>query len=123
MQRAHSEPLQYRMMRYPSGPGSDGVFQLTRHALPSVGPGDVRIRISHISVDPGMRGWITPERSYTPPVQPGEVMRAFGVGEVVESEASGIEVGDWMTGFTGVQTEVVLPARAAKDRHAFRGAS
>lgn len=114
MHRARSEPVQYRMMRYPSGPGSDGVFELTREALPGVGPGDVRIRISHISVDPGMRGWITPKRSYMPPVQPGEVMRAFGVGEVVESEARGIEVGDWMTGFTGVQTEAVLPARALR---------
>lgn len=58
-----------------------------------------------------MRGWITPKRSYMPPVQAGEVMRAFGVGEVLESCSDGIEVGDWMTGFTGVQSEAVLLAR------------
>jgi NADPH-dependent curcumin reductase CurA len=61
-----------------------------------------------------MRGWITPKRSYMPPVQPGEVMRALGVGEVVESRAEGVAVGDWMTGFTGVQSEAVLPARALR---------
>jgi hypothetical protein len=46
-----------------------------------------------------------------PPVQLGEVMRAFGVGEVVASRADGIAAGDWMSGFTGVQTEAVLSAR------------
>jgi NADPH-dependent curcumin reductase CurA len=57
-----------------------------------------------ISVDPGMRGWITPKRSYMPPVAPGEVMRAFGVGTVVSTNAPGLNVGDVVTGFTGVQT-------------------
>ena len=73
-----------------------------------------RLRMSHISVDPGMRGWITPKRSYMPPVKPGEVMRAFGVGEVVESRAEGIAAGDWMTGFTGVQSEAALSARSLR---------
>jgi NADPH-dependent curcumin reductase CurA len=107
-------PVQYRMARYPIGESLSGVFQMTRDALPNPGAGDIRIRVSHISVDPGMRGWITPKRSYMPPVQPGEVMRALGVGEVVESRAEGVAVGDWMTGFTGVQSEAVLPARSLR---------
>jgi hypothetical protein len=102
------------MVKYPSGTALDGVFEITRTPLPTVAAGEVRLRVSHISVDPGMRGWITPKRSYMPPVQPGEVMRAFGVGEVVESKAEGINAGDWMTGFTGVQSEAVLPARALR---------
>jgi len=82
--------------------------------VPVLAEGDVRLRMSHISVDPGMRGWITPKRSYMPPVKPGEVMRAFGVGEVVESRAEGIAAGDWMTGFTGVQSEAALSARSLR---------
>ena len=109
-----SHPVQYRMARYPAGDSLDGVFEATRDPLPSMASGDIRIRMSHISVDPGMRGWITPKRSYMPPVQPGEVMRAFGVGEVVESRAEGIAAGDWMTGFTGVQSEAVLAARTLR---------
>jgi NADPH-dependent curcumin reductase CurA len=102
------------MARYPAGHSLDGVFEATHDPLPSMAAGDIRIRMSHISVDPGMRGWITPKRSYMPPVQPGEVMRAFGVGEVVESRAEAIAVGDWMTGFTGVQSEAVLAARTLR---------
>jgi len=82
--------------------------------VPVLAEGDVRLRMSHIVVDPGMRGWITPKRSYMPPVKPGEVMRAFGVGEVVESRAEGIAAGDWMTGFTGVQSEAALSARSLR---------
>lgn len=102
---------QFRLAKYPSGAGFEGIFARTEDALAEMKPGEVHLRLSHISVDPGMRGWITPKRSYMPPVQPGEVMRAFGVGEVVASRADGIAAGDWMSGLTGVQTEAVLPAR------------
>ena len=70
--------------------------------------------MSCISVDPGMRGWITPKRSYMPPVQPGEVMRAFGVGEVVASQSEKFAPGDIVTGFTGVQTLGLLDARTVR---------
>lgn len=109
-----SSPIQYRMMRYPDGVGLNGVWKRTMDPVPVLAEGDVRLRMSHISVDPGMRGWITPKRSYMPPVKPGEVMRAFGVGEVVESRAEGIAAGDWMTGFTGVQSEAALSARSLR---------
>ncbi len=102
---------QYRLVKYPSGPGFEGIFARTHDALPEMKPGEVHLRLSHVSVDPGMSGWVTPKRSYMPPVQLGEVMRAFGVGEVVASRADGIAAGDWMSGFTGVQTEAVLSAR------------
>lgn len=114
MSEANADVMQFRMARYPAGAGREGVFELTRDPLPELNDGDVHLRLTHISVDPGMRGWITPKRSYMPPVQPGEVMRAFGVGEVIESKADGVQVGDWMTGFTGVQTQAVLPARALR---------
>lgn len=102
---------QFRLVKYPSGPGFEGIFARTQDALPEMKSGEVHLRLSHISVDPGMSGWVTPKRSYMPPVQLGEVMRAFGVGEVVASRADGIAAGDWMSGFTGVQTEAVLSAR------------
>jgi len=106
-----STPVQFRMMQYPKGANLAGFWARTQDPLPALGPGDVHLRISHLSVDPGMRGWITPKRSYMPPVEPGGVMRAFGVGEVIASQADGISPGDWLTGFTGVQTEAVLQAK------------
>lgn len=111
---ARSAPVQYRLKRYPTRVGEPDVFELTAAELPDLRPGDLHIRLSHVSVDPGMRGWITPKRSYMPPVQPGEVMRAFGVGEVVRSETDGFSPGEWVTGFTGVQSEAVLPGRSVR---------
>jgi len=72
--------------------------------------GEVSVALHTVSLDPGMKGWITNKRSYMPPVKPGAVMRAFGVGEVMESRAESLVPGDWVTGFTGVQTHGVYKA-------------
>ncbi|MEP0391897.1 MAG: NADP-dependent oxidoreductase [Erythrobacter sp.] len=102
------EAVQIRMREYPgTGPARD-VWQLTRDPLRALGDGEVALALDTISIDPGMSGWITNKRSYMPPVKPGGVMRAFGVGEVVESKSERFSPGDWVTGFTGVQTHGVF---------------
>ena len=65
--------------------------------------GDVLVKVSHLSLDPAMRGWMNAGRSYIAPVELGEVMRAGGAGEVVESNHKAFRPGDKVTGFTGVQ--------------------
>ncbi|MBX7248885.1 MAG: NADP-dependent oxidoreductase [Caulobacteraceae bacterium] len=65
--------------------------------------GEVLVRVSHLSLDPAMRGWMNAGRSYIPPVELGEVMRAGGAGEVVESRHDAFRPGDQVTGITGVQ--------------------
>ena len=103
-------PAQIRMNQYPgAGPVRD-VWKLTHDGTRSPGDGEVAVAIHTISIDPGMSGWITDKRSYMPPVKPGGVMRAFGVGEVIESKSERFGVGDWVTGFTGVQTYGVYRA-------------
>ena len=103
-------PAQIRMNQYPgAGPVRD-VWNLTHDATRSPDDGEVAVAIHTISIDPGMSGWITDKRSYMPPVKPGGVMRAFGVGEVIESKSDRFGVGDWVTGFTGVQTNGVYRA-------------
>lgn len=102
---------QVRLTAYPSGLPTASTWRITHDPLPRLGDGDVRVALSHVSVDPGMRGWITPKRSYMPPIRPGDVMRAFGVGRVVASRCDGLAIGDVVTGFTGVQTAAVLPGR------------
>ena len=102
---------QYRLIDYPAGRPVADFWQLSHDPAQQSAPGEVKLRVDWISVDPGMSGWITDKRSYMPPVKPGEVMRAFGVGEVIESRCNSLAVGDVVTGFTGVTTHVVLPAR------------
>jgi len=65
--------------------------------------GEVLVKVTHLSLDPAMRGWMNAGRSYIPPVEIGEVMRAGGAGEVVESRHPDFQPGDKVTGITGVQ--------------------
>jgi len=99
---------QWRMTRFRTAETGNDIFELTHDDPPIIQDGEVLIRFDWISVDPAMSGWTTNKRSYMPPVQPGKIMRAFGIGEVTESKFDGLAVGDWVTGFTGMQTEGVL---------------
>lgn len=103
-------PKQLRMKEYPGSRPARSVWELTNDPLPDAKDGEIVVAIDTISIDPGMTGWITDKRSYMAPVRPGGVMRAFGVGEVVESRSADFAVGDWVTGFTGVQTHGVYRA-------------
>lgn len=101
-------PAQIRMLRYPdAGPARD-VWKLTQDEPTAPAEGEIAVAIDTISIDPGMSGWITDKRSYMPPVKPGGVMRAFGVGQVSQSRSADFKEGDWVTGFTGVQTHSVF---------------
>lgn len=102
------EATQIRMREYPGAGPARAVWALTRNPLRPVGDGEILVAIDTISIDPGMSGWITNKRSYMPPVKPDGVMRAFGVGQVVESKSGSFTAGDWVTGFTGVQTHGVF---------------
>ena len=105
---------QFRLREYPVKAVNSNTWQMTSDVPKEPLEGQLLVRNRWLSVDPGMRGWITPKRSYMPPVQPGEVMRAFGVAEVVQSNAEGFKVGDVITGFTGVQTLGLVDAQMVR---------
>src|SRR6202011_1911378 len=65
-----------------------------------------------LSLDPAMRGWMNEGRSYVPPVQIGEVMRAVAAGEVIASNYSGLNPGDHVTGVLGVQEYATVSGKA-----------
>jgi NADPH-dependent curcumin reductase CurA len=67
--------------------------------------------VHFLSLDPAMRGWMREGRSYVPPVALGDVMRAGGVGEVLESADPALKPGDFVVGMTGVQEYAVLPVQ------------
>jgi NADPH-dependent curcumin reductase CurA len=66
------------------------------------GPGQVLVQCTWLSLDPAMRGYIRDVRSYLPPVQIGEVMRAGGLGVVIATgSGSTFRVGDHVYGAWG----------------------
>lgn len=104
---------QIRTTRFHDGQ-DEGLFVTTHDDLPELAEGDIKIAMSYLSIDPAMRGWASNKRSYMPPVQPGQVMRAFGVAQVVESRSKYFEKDDWVTGFLGAQSEAVINQRHAR---------
>lgn len=63
-----------------------------------------------------MRMWLVDTRSYIPPVKIGEVMRAAGLGRVVETRSDRYKVGDLVHGLLGWQEYWVGPARVLEPR-------
>jgi NADPH-dependent curcumin reductase CurA len=72
----------------------------------------VLVKVLLLSLDPAMRGWLNDVPSYVPPVGIGEVMRAIGVGQVVESRSDAVSEGTYVTGLFGIQEYAVLPGDA-----------
>jgi NADPH-dependent curcumin reductase len=70
---------------------------------PVAAEGEFVVEVNYLSIDPAMRTWMNAGRSYVPPVEIGEVMRALGIGQVVESRHPGFAVGDEVSGIFGVQ--------------------
>ena len=79
----------------------------TEGPVPIPGEGEFLVEIHYISLDPAMRGWMNDMRSYVPPVQIDEVMRALGAGRIVESNHPGFEAGTYEVGLFGVQEYAV----------------
>jgi hypothetical protein len=74
-----------RLARRPRGMVTREDFTIEDGPVPEPGPGEFRVRIECISLDPAMRGWMNEGRSYVPPVALGEVMRAGAAGIVEKS--------------------------------------
>jgi NADPH-dependent curcumin reductase CurA len=90
------------------GPISPELFEIVHNEIPSAGPGQILVKQTHMSLDPAMIGWMSPDpESYIPPVALGEVMRSSGLGEVVESNHPDFAVGDQVRGMIG-WTEYLL---------------
>ncbi|EPQ29978.1 uncharacterized protein PFL1_02651 [Pseudozyma flocculosa PF-1] len=104
----------------------DSTFEYVTEKLPSVAEvkdGHVLIRVEHVSLDPAMRGWLRDARSYIPPVQIGEVMRAGGVGTVVASKFPGLQPGDQVSGTLGWQEYAHIPGKACEKRQVAGGST
>ncbi|KAH9014147.1 hypothetical protein EDB83DRAFT_277976 [Lactarius deliciosus] len=77
--------------------------------------GEVLVQVNWLSLDPAMRGWLRDARSYVPPVQIGEVMRAAGLATVVEvGEGSKLQPGDVVQCMPGWREFVVLKEKEAQ---------
>ena len=87
----------------PNGIPAADDFAIRRAPIPSPVDGQILVRNQFLSVDPAMRGWIADQSTYWPRVEVGDTMRAFSVGEVIESRNPKYAVGDTVMGIFGWQ--------------------
>ena len=99
---------QLLLAQRPVGMPDPDTWKLVSQPIPEAGEGEVVIQQHYISLDPAMRGWMNDTRSYIPPVQLGDVMRAGSIGKVIAANNHPkYQVGDVLTGWGGVQQYVV----------------
>ena len=94
---------QWRLAARPVGLPKPSDWKYVEEPAPQPSDGQFSVQLEYLSLDPAMRGWMNEARSYVPPVGIGEVMRAGGLGRVVESRHPDYEVGDVVSGLFGVQ--------------------
>ncbi len=79
------------LRRRPSGlVGPGGHRDSSPLPAPSAGDGEALLRTTYVGLDAAVRTWLNDQPGYLPPVALGEVIRAAGVGEVVESRCAGL---------------------------------
>lgn len=86
-------------------------FSIEDHPLADPGPGEFRVKVAYVSLDPAMRGWVNDGKSYVPPVGLGEVMRGYAVGIVDASQHPDYPVGQAVQGLFGVQQYAISNGR------------
>jgi NADPH-dependent curcumin reductase CurA len=91
------------LKKRPEGFPETDTWELHNTKLPKLKEGEFLIRNEYISLDPAMRGWINDTKSYIPPVQLDDVMRAGAIGRVSQSKNEKYKEGDIVTGMNGVQ--------------------
>ena len=105
---------QFKLASRPTGAATRENFSYGEESVAQPADGGVLVKTLMLSLDPAMRGWMNEGRSYIPPVQIGEVMRAGGVGRVVASKNPAFAVGDVVYGTLGVQEYALVSADEVK---------
>ena len=93
---------QVRLAARPVGEVKQSDFECVEVPVEDPGEGQFTVEITHISIDPAMRGWMNAGRSYIDPVEIGDVMRALTLGRVTASRHPGFAEGDIVLGAFGV---------------------
>ena len=102
-----------KMASHPSGALEDDDFDLVDERVPEPADGEALVRTLYLSLDPAIRVWMNGIDTYVPGIHVGDVMRAGGLGEVVQSRNAAYTEGDLVFGM--MQWSEYCIARAGPD--------
>ena len=90
-------------------------FLLNETSIPIPVDGQVLCETLYLSLDPYMRGRMSPSKSYAKPVEINEVMTGGTVGKVIESKDPNLKDGDIVFGYGGWQDYWVHNGKTLKN--------
>lgn len=96
------------LRRRPVGLVAPGDTELITVAAPRPEDGEALLRTTYVGLDAAVRTWLNDQPGYLPPVALGEVIRAAGIGEVIQSRCPAYQVGDIVTTLTGFQEYAII---------------
>ena len=102
-----------KMASHPDGALENDDFELVEERVPEPGDGEALVRTLYLSLDPAIRVWMNGIDTYVPGIHVGDVMRAGGLGEVVQSRNAAYTEGDLVFGM--MQWSEYCIARAGPD--------
>jgi NADPH-dependent curcumin reductase CurA len=91
-------------------------FALSEAPVPEPADGQMLVRVLYVSFDPAMRAFLHDRPSYVPPQPVGEVMRAGGVAQVIDSRHPSFSPGELVLVGTGWQEYAVVNGAAVAAR-------
>ncbi|EGR29654.1 nadp-dependent oxidoreductase, putative [Ichthyophthirius multifiliis] len=94
------------------------VFQIIYRkppAIEEVGENELLVKVKYVSIIASMRVWMSGQKSYIDPVNPGDTMPAGCIGEVLYSRSSKYKVGDLVLGFMRWEKYIII-----KDQKLFK---
>ena len=98
----------------PTGRPTPDNFRIEQAPVAAPGEGEVLMKTLYLSLDPYMRGRMSAAKSYSAPVEIGNVMEGGTVSEVVESRDPAFKPGDIVLSFAGWQTHTVASAKTLR---------
>ena len=98
----------------PLGEPNDDCFRMDEVANPDLGSNEILIKTCWLSLDPYMRGRMNDMKSYTEPMQIGDVMTGESTGIVEESNSDKWQVGDRVAAHMGWQAYIVAKGDDAR---------
>ena len=105
---------QARLAARPVGMPKRSDWNFVDEPVPDPREGELLVKVTHISLDPAMRGWMNEGKSYIRPVAIDEVMRAGAAGRVVASKHPNFREGDEVAGNFGVQQFAISDGKGVR---------
>lgn len=102
---------QFLLAARPKGMVKTTDFKYQEVPVPELRDGEVLIATTYISLDPSMRGQMENRADYVAPLEIGDVMRAGGTGEIIESKHPEFAAGTPVQGTFGMQTHCISDGR------------